>query len=91
MRESTRYLKTVPIKFGCQIGFLFIVLLGILRLIESRAAAYGPIHDTMEYYVFLMALFPSLAGLMAMVENFFTMRLSETRLIRYLAKLGVTA
>ena len=91
MRESTKYLKTVPMKSLCQILFSFLIILGILRFIESRAVAYGPIHDSLEYYVLLLALLPSLAGLMAMLENYFTMRLSETNLITYLGRLGITA
>ncbi len=91
MRESTKYLKTVPVKFTCQIGFSFLIILGILRFIESRAVAYGPIHDGLEYYVLLMAILPSLAGLMAMLDNYVSMRFSETNLMNYLHKLGVAA
>ena len=91
MRESTKYLKTVPVKFACQISFSFLIMLGILRFIESRAVAYGPIHETLDYYVLLLAFLPSLAGLMAMLENYAAMRFSETSIIRYLHKLGITA
>jgi len=91
MRESTKYLRTVPVKFVCQIGITFFVLLGILRLIESRAAAFGPIHEDLEYFVLLLAVLPSISGLIAMFENYFDMRISETNLIRYLRKLGIVA
>lgn len=90
MRKSTKYLMTVPLKFMGQIGFSFLIILGILRFVESRAAAYGPIHDTLEYYVFLLALLPSIAGFAAMLENYFIMRMGETKLMRYLARLNVT-
>ena len=91
MRESRKYLRTIPVKFACQISFSFLIILGFLRFIESRAAAYTPLHDSLEFYVLILAILPSIAGLMAMLEYYFSMRLGETRLIRHLTKLGVTA
>ena len=86
MRDSTRYLSTIPAKFACQLSILFLLILAFLRLVESRAAAYGPIHDDLEYYVLLLALLPSTAGLMAMLENYTIMRMSESSLMRYLER-----
>lgn len=88
-RESTKYLKLVPIKFGLMLGVLFLTLLTIFRLIESRAANYTEIHDTLWQYMFLLALLPSISGLIDMMEHYFDMRISETMLIRYLQRLGV--
>ena len=92
MRESSKYLMSVPAKFVCLTVMAFFIILGFFRYLEFFAkGGYGPIHDSLEYYVLLLALLGSTSGLMAMLENYFTMRFSETSLIRYLAKLGVAA
>ena len=80
---------TVPVTFVCLTGMTFFVILGILRFIESRAAAYGTIHDSLEFYVLLLAILGSISALMAMLEYYFAMRSGETSLSRYLARLGV--
>ena len=90
-RESTKYLKWIPAKFGIMLGLLFLALLAIFRLIESRAASYTEIHDTLWFYMLLLALLPSISGLISMVEYYFDMRISETMLIRYLQKQGILA
>ena len=73
------------------ISFSFLIILGIVKFVESRAAAYGPIHDGLEYYVLLLAILGAISGLITMLEYYFTIRSSETNLMRYLAKLGLTA
>jgi hypothetical protein len=88
-RESTKYLKWVPVKFGLMLSLIFLTLLTLFRFIESRAASYTEIHDTLWFYMFLLALLPSISGLIDMMEHYFDMRISETMLIRYLQRLGV--
>ena len=86
MRQSLKYIVTVPVRFICMFGFSFLIMLGILKLVESRAAAYGPIHETLEYYILLLAVLGSISALITMLEYYFRMRISETSLIRYLTK-----
>jgi hypothetical protein len=89
MRESQKYLAWIPVKFAAGLVTAFCVLLGIIRLIESRAAAYGPIHDDLHYYVFILALLASISMLLAMVENYLILWSAEVSLERYLRKLGI--
>jgi len=89
MRESRKYLMSVPVKFICSLGMVFGIMLALFRMVESRAAAYGPIHEDLAYYVFILALLPAISLLMALIENYMGMWLSETMLARYLRKLGV--
>ncbi len=92
MRKSTKYLMTVPVKFVCLTGMTFLVILGFLRYMEFFAkGGYGPIHDSLEFYVLLLAILGSISALIAMLEYYFAMRFSETSLSRYLARLGVKA
>ena len=92
MRISTRYLMTVPVRFVCLTAMAFFVILGFLKYLEFFAkGGYGPIHDSLEFYVFLLAILGSTSALIAMLEYYFGMRSGETSLSRYLARLGVKA
>ncbi len=92
MRKSSKYLMTVPVKFVCLTGMAFLVILGFFKYMEFFAkGGYGPIHDSLEYFVLLLAILGSTSALMAMLEYYFAMRSGETSLIRYLARLGVKA
>jgi len=89
MRKSTKYLKWMPVKFAFQLGLSFLTLLAIFRFIESRAASYTAIHDTLPFYVFILALLPCLSGLVTMMTTFLEMRFAETGLMRYLERPGI--
>ena len=90
MRKSTKYLMKVHVRFVCLSAMTFIVILTFLKFVESLAkGGYGPIHDSLEFYVLLLAFLGSTSALIAMLEYYFTMRSGETSLSRYLARLGV--
>ena len=89
MRESSKYLMLMPAKFAASLVIMFAVLLAIFNLIESRAAAYGPIHDDLALFVFMLALLPAISGLLAMAENYLCLWSCEASLERYLTKLGI--
>ena len=83
---------TVPVKFVCLTVTTFFVILGCFRYMEFFAkGGYGPIHDSLEFYVLLLAILGSISALIAMMEYYFGMRSGETSLSRYLARLGVKA
>lgn len=90
-RESSKYLKWIPVKFSCQLGLGFLILLAIFRLIESRAASFTAIHGTLPVYMFMLVLLPCISGLAAMLATYLEMRLAETRLIKYLEQQNILA
>ena len=63
--------------------------MAVFTFIESRAPAYGPIHESLAFYMLLLATLPCTASLLAMLDNYICMRIRETMLSRYLIKLGV--
>ena len=83
---------TVPVRFVCLTAMAFFVILGFLRYMEFFAkGGFGPIHDSLEFYVFILAILGATSGLIAMLEYYYAMRSGETSLSRYLTKLGVKA
>ena len=92
MRKSTKYLMTVPVRFVCLTAMAFFVILGFLRYMEFFAkGGFGPIHDSLEFYVFILAILGATSGLIAMLEYYYAMRSGETSLSRYLARLNIKA
>ena len=87
MRKSTKYLLTIPVKFVVTLGLVFIAIYAVLRYVEYQSSTVGMISDVLAFYVFILAVLISIDGLIVMCEKWATMRLSESRIKRYLKKI----
>ena len=78
---------TIPVKFVVTLGLVFIAIYAVLKYVEYQSSAEGMINDVLAFYVFILATLIAIDGLIVMCENWASMRLSESRLMRYLKKI----
>ncbi len=87
LRDSTKYLYTIPFKFAATLSMIFIVIYSVFRYMELNSKGLGPIHDDLAIYTLLLATIFAIDGLIIMFMEYASMRFSEIRLDRYLKKI----
>ncbi len=88
LRDSTKYLMSIPFKFAAALSMVFIIIYSVFRYIELNSTGFGPIHDDLAIYTLLLATIFAMDGLIIMFMEYASKRFSETRLNRYLKKIS---
>ena len=86
LRESTKYLASIPFKFAATLSMVFIVLHALFKYMEFQSGSTDP-HNDLAFYTLLMATFFAIDGLAIMSMEYASMRQSENRIMRYLKKI----
>lgn len=86
MRKSTKFLMSLPFWFIVTLIGVFLLILGVFRFVESRSPGVGPIHDYLEFYVFILALLITIDAFIVLFGKYASMRTSETKIEKYLKK-----
>ena len=86
LRESTRYLAFIPLKFGATVCLVFVALYAVFKYIEYQSCGTDP-HNDLAFYLLIMAALAATDGLVMMGMEYTSMRQSENRIKRYLKKI----
>ena len=88
MRDSTKYLYTIPFKFAASLSMVFIVIYSVFRFLELRSDGLGMIHNDLDIYTLLLSTIFAIDGLIIFSMRYASRRFSEIRLDRYLKKIS---
>jgi len=88
MRESTKYLMTIPFKFAASLSMVFIIIYSVLRFVEMNSDGVGAMHNDLAIYTLIMSSFFAVDGLAIMCMEYISRKFSETRLERYLKRIA---
>ena len=86
LRESTKYLVSIPFKFAATLSMFFIVLYSLFKYMEFQSGSTDP-HSDLAFYTLLMATLFAIDGLAIMCMEWASRRRSENRIARYLKKI----
>lgn len=87
LRESTKYLVSIPFKFAATLSMFFIVLYAIFKYMEFQSGSTDP-HNDLAFYTLLMATLFAIDGLAIMCMEWASRRQSENRIKRYLKRIS---
>ena len=90
MRTSTRYLLMIPVKFGLILSLGFFTWFGLFSYLEYNSGVTSEIHAELPFFSFLLALIVAVNCLIFMFGEYIIMRSSESAMIKYLARFGVS-